>query len=53
MNVKSSGKTIQYAKVDGRLVRLESDYECGSGAVVWGFLTAAAALLILVIGFCM
>lgn len=52
MNVKASGKSIRYSKVNGYLTRLECDDDCGSGVVVWGFLAAAIWMIVTVIFFC-
>jgi len=45
---------VQYKYIDGHLVRIEGeDDECGFSYIVWGFLAAAVALLIVVIGLCL
>jgi hypothetical protein len=52
MQVKSSSNSIQYHKVGNHYIRLECDDDCGSGAVVWGFLAAAIWMILVVIVFC-
>jgi len=54
MNVRRTGSTfIHHHKINGRqYVQLERE-SLGSGAIVWGFLCAAAWMLVTVICMCL